>query len=447
MAYYDNEIKTELALIESLFEGGKIGNIIELVPSSDYFAHRGCAVIYDAMISIEGRGLPITPETVTPEISLKDEDVLDAWEAGITKCRNHPYDYADHFAEMVAENHTGRKAKSIAFQLNRRAESGEDVGPDAYSEAATALLELRPRGSTMHEMQAATMRTINQIEQRFADNRDGVKIHGISYGIDKLDDATNGMQPGQLIIIGARPSVGKTSLGLSIVNSAAVKNKKKCLFVSLEMTETQDTMRLLSINSEVPFADIEQANLTQGNQGKISRAMQEVSAAPISIETAPGLTIPKLNATVSKMAKEGLDFVVIDYLGLLRHPQFSSGDSNYKEVSEISKSLKEIALANNIPIVCMAQLNRGPASGSAVRAPRMSDLRDSGSIEQDADIVALLHRSEKVKKEYAENDFEPAQLIVDKNRNGRTGDIPLRFNKTTMSFEDWQDFRDFPEEF
>lgn len=421
----------EYPLIESLLNGGSVADVRQIVAGPEYFFDRGAARIYGAILEVAAEGKPITSEIVTARLDLRDDLTKAAWleTAGSTRCASG--DHAVFFAEEVADAHQQRSARQAVYRLNE----ADDVTPDDLSAAAERLRAMRPKGSTLHAIKEVTRRALDQIEDAFAARARGETISGIPYGIDRIDASTGGMKKGELVIIGARPSVGKTSMGLSIVNHAAVTSGKRVLFVSLEMTETQDAMRLISIRSGVPFAEVDRGELTKGSAPKVSRAIEEISKSGMMIETKPGLTMPELASQVHAMARDGLELVVIDYLGLMRYPQFSGHDSNYKEVSEISKGLKELALGARLPIIALAQLNRGSAKAS--RPPRMSDLRDSGSIEQDADIVILLHRDDEVRATYEGADIEPALAIIDKNRNGATGRIRLKFVKRTMSFTDW----------
>ena len=434
-----------MPLIESILNGGRLSDVRVIVPTQDYFVDRGAGIMYAAMLKLAAEGVPITNETLTPRLDLRDKDVVSAWEktVGATTC--HPGDYAAFFAEEVAENYQSRESRRAVAALHRKAEADDDVTPAEIAEVAEILRGLKPKGSTLHAIKEATVKALDRIENAIAAKMRGEVVMGIPYGIDRIDAATGGMKPGELIIIGARPSVGKTSLGLSIINHASVTAGRKSLFVSLEMTEIQDATRIISMRSGTPYGEIERGELTVGSRGHVSKAISEVAAANLMIETKPGISLPELAAQVHAMAKDGLELVVVDYLGLMRYPKFSSGDNNYKEVSEISKGLKELALGAGVPIVALAQLNRGSAKHS--RAPKMSDLRDSGSIEQDADIVILLHRDDEVKAEYESADIEPALAIIDKNRNGSTGRVRLLFRKPVMLFEAWPQDRDWPDDF
>lgn len=434
----------EFALVECLLNGGNLQDVTTIVPDSSYFAATGVAQIFDAIAQTAAAGVPVNNETILPRLDCKDPAVLDAWldtglsTAGIGK---HHGSNAVFFAEVVAGDHRQR----VTVQTMERLNNSSDTTPQEIAAAAEMLRKLDTSAeSTTHAIKAVTMRAIEEIEEAHRRRLAGESIAGVPYGIGGLDRVTGGMRPGQFIVIGARPSIGKTSLGLSIVNHAAITEGKKTLFVSLEMTEVQDAMRLISIRSGVPFGEVDQGALTKGNSSKIQRATREIAESNMMIETQPGMALPELAGQVHSMARDGLELVVIDYLGLLRYPQYSSGDNNYKEVSEISKGLKELALSTGIPVVAMAQLNRGNATAS--RPPKMSDLRDSGSIEQDADLVILLHRDDDVREQAADSGTEAALCIVDKNRNGPTGRVHLEFRKSTMEFRDWTQ-AEFPSEF
>lgn len=275
---------------------------------------------------------------------------------------------------------------------------------------------------------------INDMTERLENadsNQDALK--GISSGFKNLDRYIGGLHGGDLIILAARPSVGKTAFMLEMMRHASVFNKKKVLAFSLEMGKDQLGDRLLSLQSEVGLMDIRLGNLEGSNWKKCSEAMGVLYESDILIDDTPGQHIMEVRTKARKWDMEvGIDAIFVDYLQLL---QGRNKDNRAQEVSEISQGLKNIARELKVPVVALSQLNRSVESRND-RRPQLSDLRESGSIEQDADIVVFLHRDAYYNKELEESERNKAEAIVAKNRNGATGIASLKFIDTCAKYVD-----------
>ncbi len=249
---------------------------------------------------------------------------------------------------------------------------------------------------------------------------------GIPCGISAVDKYTTGLNKSDLIIIGARPGMGKTSFCLNIARNVAVNQGKTVCFFSLEMTRDQLAQRMLSNEACIKSEKLRTGELTQEDWVNLGIASERLSKAPIYFDETSGITVPEIKAKVRRM-NGNCDVVMIDYLGLLR----SSGtkENRVQEVSDITRNLKIMAKELNIPVICCAQLNRGTEGKGSSHIPALSDLRESGSIEQDADIVMFLHRESYYQNESAEpTDQNKAQCIIAKNRHGETATVDLHWD-------------------
>ena len=257
-------------------------------------------------------------------------------------------------------------------------------------------------------------------------------LYGVPTGFADLDDLTNGLHAGQMIIVAARPAVGKSTIALDLCRAASIHNNLTSVFFSLEMTKSEITMRLLSAEAKVPLNHIRNGQLSEDDWTKLARKMGEVSSAPVFIDDSPNMTMMEIRAKARRLKqRHDLRLVVIDYMQLM-----TSGkkvESRQLEVSEFSRQIKLLAKELEVPIIALSQLNRGPEQRSDKR-PMLSDLRESGSLEQDADMVILLHREDLYERESTRPG--EADLIVAKHRNGPTRDITVAFQGHYSRFVD-----------
>ncbi len=317
--------------------------------------------------------------------------------------------------------------KSVLRQL---IQAGDDIRKEAYAqeeELQTILnhaekrifdVAMRRTGAdALEHIGEVLIRTYSQIET-FARNPGG--ITGVPSGFYDLDRLLTGLHGGELILIGARPSMGKTSFAINICGHAAIKKKKIAIF-SLEMPREQIALRLLCGDARVNMQSVRQGTLRDEDWVKLSRSIGPLSASQVFIDDTAGITPAQLRSRCRKMMMEhGLDLIVIDYLQLMGSD--TPTENRQQEVSEISRSLKSIALELKVPLIACAQLSRANVQ-RAVKKPMLSDLRDSGSIEQDADVVMFLHREAYYDETSEEKNI--AEVIVAKQRNGPLGTVRL----------------------
>jgi replicative DNA helicase len=280
------------------------------------------------------------------------------------------------------------------------------------------------------------MEAIEQIE-RLYENRGSVT--GLPTGFVELDRMTSGLHPAEMIVIAARPSMGKTALAMNIAEHVAMDVGKPVAVFSLEMSSQQLVQRLLCSRAKVDLQKVRNGFLSERDFPNLTTAAARLAAAKMFIDDTPGLTIMELRAKARRMkSQHDIRLIIVDYLQLLRSTTRRAQDNRQLEISEISGGIKALAKELNLPIIVIAQLNRQPdARAQQGGRPRLSDLRESGSIEQDADLVGLL-----VRAEYYETDEDAkqerageAELIIAKQRNGPTGDVPLTFLKEFTRFE------------
>lgn len=255
---------------------------------------------------------------------------------------------------------------------------------------------------------------------------------GVPTGFAELDELTNGLHAGQMIIIAARPAMGKSTLALDIARSAAIKNKLTTAFFSLEMSQMEIVMRLLSAEASVQLKRIRNGGMTNEDWDRLQRKLGAIEDAPLFIDDSPNLTMMEIRAKARRLKqRHDLKLVIIDYMQLM-----SSGrrvESRQLEVSEFSRQIKLLAKELEIPVIALSQLNRGPEMRQD-RKPMLSDLRESGSLEQDADIVLLLHREDAYDRDSPR--VGEADMIVAKNRNGPTSTIVTSFQGHLSRFVD-----------
>jgi replicative DNA helicase len=248
----------------------------------------------------------------------------------------------------------------------------------------------------------------------------GIGVEGVMTGFKDLDQLTHGLHPGNMIILAARPAMGKSTLGLDIARNASIHNGQTSVIFSLEMSKSEITMRMLSAEARVGLNNIRSGSLSDDEWSRLARRMGEISEAPLFIDDSPNLSMMEIRAKARRLKqRHDLKLIVIDYLQLM-----SSGkkvENRQQEVSEFSRQLKLMAKELNIPVIAISQLNRGPEQRTDKR-PMLSDLRESGSIEQDADVVIMLHRDDMYD---SQNRTGEADLIVAKHRNGPTAKITV----------------------
>lgn len=391
--------------------------------------------IYNAIKDLHSKSQPIDIITVTnllqadgsmemvggPEylISLLDKTISSA---NITS-----------HAKIVKDKATLRKLISTNSQLIEKAYNQDFVDVESFVDQAESEIfkigENKQQTGLVGAMEIVKA-SIQKIEELY---KNKAEITGIGTGFKKLDEMTAGLHPGEMTIIAARPSMGKTAFSLNIAQHIALRLKKTVAYFSLEMGKESMMMRMLSAESKVSMSEIRNGRIQDSAWPKLINAASALSEAPIFIDDTPGVSPFEIRSRARRLkAEHGLDVIMIDYLQLMSMKQRYS--SREQEVAEISKSLKAIAKELQIPVIALAQLNRG-VEGRTEKKPMLSDLRESGSIEQDADVIMMLYRDDYYDKENPEKQGH-AEVIVGKQRNGATGPVKLRFDAQYNRFRD-----------
>jgi replicative DNA helicase len=348
---------------------------------------------------------------------------------------------ARHYTEILLEKHSARELIKVCTEFASRGYEEQDNVEGLIDGAEAAVLAIREQNRKEIDDRPTkdiVMEVLHAIEEKY-DNRG--KCMGLSTGFTELDEITDGLQPANLILIAARPSMGKTAIGMDIALHCAVNLQKSAAFFTAEMSDRQLIQRAVLSTARVNMHSVNRGFLTDGDFPKITMAASKISASKLRVVDCNSSTIQAVRAKARRIKRRfpDLALIVIDYLQYLRSNSRQAQNSREREVAEISAGCKSIAKELNIPVVVLAQLNREAEKrkGEAPGRPRMSDLRESGAIEQDADVVGLLYREEY----YAENEEQKreaegkATLIIAKNRSGPVGDVPLTFVKEFTTFE------------
>ncbi len=344
--------------------------------------------------------------------------------------------------KIVKDKALLRKIVEIGKFITEKVEEtpDPDLLLDSLEKQVFSLSEERITNSLVHVGEVIP-ELIKKIEE--TTKRDEA-ITGLPTGFYDIDKMTSGLQPSDLIILAARPSMGKTAFSLSIAYNVGLKEGKTVAFFSLEMSKEQLITRLISQDSEIPLHKIRDGFLRPDELKRVVESADRISQSSIYIDDTPGISILEMRAKARRLKSEkGLDLIIVDYLQLMRGIRRT--ESRQQEVSEISRSLKTLAKELNVPVIALSQLSR-QVEHRADKRPQLSDLRESGSIEQDADIVMFIHRPEVYKKNPEPEEEGLAEIIIAKQRNGPTGTVKLAFIKELTRFENTEESPKLKEE-
>lgn len=342
---------------------------------------------------------------------------------------------AGEYAKLVKEKSVLRSilkaSQAIIGDVYEQKDTIEIV--DSIQKRIFDLTQFDMSDSTKHIKEILEQRVEEHME--LVDNPDKINEHKIMSGYAKLDDLTGGFKPGELVVLAARPSMGKTAFALNLLLNAALKHGKSVAFFSLEMGGEQIVDRLLSAVSEIHMTRMQRGQLNESDFAELGEAMEKLGDTSIFVDDQGGATIPILKSKLRKIKIERgtLDMVIIDYLQLMSGAGSKFAGNRVQEISEISRGLKELARELKIPIIALSQLSRN-VEARVDKKPQLSDLRESGAIEQDADSVIMLYRDE-----YYDPDTDrkgTADVLIRKNRNGQVGDVELVFKGEIQKFYD-----------
>ena len=408
-----------------------IADVVETLREPDFYkpAH---ASVYGAIIDLYGRGEPADAITVADHLTksgslnnIGGAAYLHTLVASVPTAAN-----AGYYARIVADRATLRRLVEAGTRIAQMGYAGDAEVDQIVDRAQAEVYEVTSKRVSedylpLSEIMPSALEEIESIQER------GGAMVGVPTGFSELDKITNGLHGGQLIIVAARPAIGKSTLGLDLARSASIKNGLTSAIFSLEMGRNEIVMRLLSAEATVGLNHMRAGTLGDADWERLAKKMGQVNEAPLFIDDSPNMTMMEIRAKARRLKqRHDLRLLVIDYLQLM-----SSGkkvESRQVEVSEFSRSLKLLAKELNIPVIAISQLNRGPEQRQDKR-PMMSDLRESGSLEQDADMILLLHRDEVYDRESRQGE---ADFILAKHRNGPTGNVVVAFQGHYSRFTD-----------
>lgn len=433
-----HSIEAERAVLGAiLLNKDAFDTVSSIVKAEDFYSdnHR---VIYEALVSIVGKNQRADYVLLSEE--LKKSQKLEAV-GGILYLTNLTTDIVDAYnvedhAKIVRDKAHLRKLIHVANAVESMAYREEEETEDIVNRAEQMVLDVS--GTTKGESSFSVMRdvvyeTIDRINE--LQRHKGI-LTGVSTGFKDLDNLTSGLQKSDLILVAARPSMGKTAFTLNIAQNVAMKSKKNVAFFSLEMSKTQLVARVLAAVAGINSGRIRNGQLSQEDWGKAINALNDLAEAPLYIDDTSGLTPQLMKKKLRRLIQEHgeLGLVVVDYIQLMENGGKKIADNRQQEVSAISRQLKIMAREFNVPLIALSQLSRGVES-RADKTPMLSDLRESGSLEQDADIVAFLNRENYQDTEDTSDGVE-TQVIIRKHRNGELGIVKLWFEGAYTRFRD-----------
>ncbi len=410
-----------------------IHDVGDSVKGDTFYAEKH-KIIYEAMRELSDKSEPIDLLSLSERLqSLGHLERIGgrAYLAELANSAPAPGNYS-HYADLVSRKHLMRSLIDASHTIE---ESAYDEARDTIEvlDAAERAIMSIGDGSASHKFTAIKDKAIETYERIEALSKHDGSIRGVPTGYPELDNLLSGLHKSDLVILAARPSVGKTSFALDIARNAAVRHNVGVGIFSLEMSSEQLIDRLLAAESYVDSWKIRTGAVrAEEDFGKIRDALDTLSKAPIFIDDKPGNNILAMRAVARRLKREhNIGLIVVDYLQLMAPTNTKNSDSMVQQVTEISRSLKSLARELEVPVLALSQLSRAVEQRGG--KPRLSDLRDSGSIEQDADVVMFIHREDK-NKDMAER-TNIAEILIEKHRNGPTGKVDLYFDDKRTSFQ------------
>ena len=401
--------------------------------SADDFYRETHRLIYEAMMELKDRTEPVDLVTLTEQLKKADKLAKIGGIPALSLIANSVPTAANvhYHARIVHEKAQLRSLISAATEIAGAAYESADEVEDIMDNAEKRILAVSSgkRSKDFVPLQEILLDTLEQIDARY--NNKG-SITGLPTGFTELDHLTAGLQKSDLILVAARPSMGKTAFTLNIAAHVVLRAREPVAFFSLEMSKEQLVQRLLCSEGRIDSQRLRVGELEEKEWGDLIDTANRLSAAPLYIDDTPGITVMELRSKARRLkAEHGLSLIVIDYLQLMQGRASKSGDNRQQEISEISRSLKALARELNVPVIALSQLSRSVESRQ-VKRPMLSDLRESGSLEQDADIVMFLYREDYYDPETENKNI--TEVIIAKHRNGPVDTVDLTFLKQFTKF-------------
>lgn len=414
-----------------LIDEETLADISEHVTAKDFYDKRH-GTIYGGMMRLYEHHKPVDLLTLTEELKRKDELDIIGGSAYLTELTNYvpTAAHAEAYAELVAQKAVRRRLIKASTEISEMGFDEETSTQELLEKAEAELFSVSDQSLKQDLVSLETILT-DSFDRMEELHRNKGALRGVRTGWRDLDNMTAGLQRSDLIILAARPAMGKSTLVANLAYNVATVAKQSVLFFSLEMSKEQVVDRMLADASGVDAWNIRTGNLSDDDFSKLSEAMGEMAEAPIYFDDTPGVSVLEMRTKARRIAHEApLGLIIIDYLQLMQGSGRDNGN-RVQEVSEISRGLKLIARELNVPVIALSQLSRSVESRSP-QIPQLADLRESGSIEQDADIVMFIYREAYYNPETERENI--TDLIIAKHRNGPTGKIELYFHPERLRF-------------
>ena len=431
-------LEAEMEVLGSAFVTPYVLDKILVELTKEMFFDERHKHLFSAIKSLYEQNIPVDVLTISEELKKTGQlnfvgiDYLAEVIDSVASAAN-----VDHYMSIVYEKALLRQLIESSTKIQTAAYEESDKTGDIIDYAEKEIFEVTKNRKAGEFQPLADV--VRRVQARIEANaKDGREVTGLATGFYDLDKLTSGFHENELIILAARPGVGKTAFGLNIATYIATHQKKSVAFFSLEMGAEQLVMRILSSIGGIDMSKLKSGRLDHKDWVRINGAMSELAEANLYIEDASDIRVSEIRAKCRRLANStsGLAIVVIDYLSLIQGGNRYQGNRQ-AEVAEISRSLKIMSKELNVPVLAMAQLNRNP-EGREDKRPMLSDLRESGAIEQDADIVAFLHADDYRKiEERSKNNISLMKLIISKHRNGAQGEIDLVFERNLSNFRNY----------
>jgi replicative DNA helicase len=409
-----------------------ISDVLDVIKATDHYrpAHQ---IVHETILDLYGRGEPADAITVAAELTKRGD---------IAKVGGAPYLHtliaavptaanAGYYARIVRERAILRRLVEVGTRIVQLGYAGDADADELVDRAQAEVYGVTERRAADDYLPLSQVMNEALFEIEAIGSRGGT-MTGVPTGFADLDSLTNGLHPGQMIVIAARPALGKSTMALDLARAASIKHGLSSVIFSLEMSRNEITMKLLSAEARISLQSMRTGHMSDDDWTRLARRMSEIASAPMFIDDSPNMSMMEIRAKCRRLKQQhDLRLVIIDYLQLMTSPK--RVENRQQEVSELSRSLKLLAKELSVPVIAVAQLNRGPEQRTDKR-PMLSDLRESGSIEQDADVVILLHREDAYERESPR--AGEADFIVAKHRNGPTTTVTVAFQGHYSRFVD-----------
>ena len=409
-----------------------ISDVLEVIKPGDHYrpAHQ---IVHEIILDLYSRGEPADAVTVAAELTKRGDigkvggaPYLHTLIASVPTAAN-----AGYYARIVRERAILRRLVEVGTRIVQLGYAGDADADELVDRAQAEVYGVTERRVSDDFLPLSEIMPDALVEIEAIGSRGGT-MTGVPTGFADLDALTNGLHAGQMVVIAARPALGKSTMALDLARAASIKHGLTSVIFSLEMSRNEITMRLLSAEARVALHSMRTGQMSDDDWTRLARRMSEVANAPMFIDDSPNMSMMEIRAKCRRLKQQhDLKLVIIDYLQLMSSPK--RVENRQQEVSELSRSLKLLAKELNVPVIAVAQLNRGPEQRTDKR-PMLSDLRESGSIEQDADVVILLHREDAYERESPR--AGEADFIVAKHRNGPTTTVTVAFQGHYSRFVD-----------